>query len=248
MPRKSKNFFSITGDIIWITRPEWHRAAQATYREDYYSELTSHTWYLQNGDYPSNATLGGGLHRYMMAKWYGEQMLKSMTAQGYVVDHMNNDHMDCRICNLEFYKKSRNTAKGQYLDKEAPRQLGIALSIFKDFDTGCYQITIGCNETITTPDKRLVNTIKLLYSHSYSIVVLDAEKILTQFEDERIIDLSNLSMCDCHIEFAPQLNLTEEEKQQAFVWRNGVPYLILGNGHTFINEVAYEKGWQPPSE
>ena len=40
-------------------REGWKRLAFATYREDYYEELTSHTWTLSNG-YPTNATLGGG--------------------------------------------------------------------------------------------------------------------------------------------------------------------------------------------
>lgn len=29
--------------------------------------------------YPYNATLGGGLHRYIMEKWYGKEMLEEMT-------------------------------------------------------------------------------------------------------------------------------------------------------------------------
>ena len=70
MPRKSKNSFSVNGDTIFIGRPEWETLAMCTYRDDYYSELSSHTWGLNNG-YPSNSSLGGGLHRYMMAKWYG---------------------------------------------------------------------------------------------------------------------------------------------------------------------------------
>lgn len=147
MPMNSKNAFEVKGDTIYISRPEWKELALATYREDYYPELSTHTWGIQNG-YPSNQTLGGGLHRYMMAKWYGEDILKDMTERGFVVDHMNNNHMDCRICNLEFLKHNRNVAKGQYLDKEAKQQRGIALSIFKDFKTGCYQITVGCNDTI----------------------------------------------------------------------------------------------------
>lgn len=73
-------------------REGWERIAF----EDYYEELSTHTWILSNG-YPINVTLGGGLHRYMMAKWYGEDVLGNLTEKGYVVDHM-----DCRISNLEF--------------------------------------------------------------------------------------------------------------------------------------------------
>ena len=247
MPRKSKNTFSVEGDTIFISRPEWKELASATYREDYYPELSSHTWGIQNG-YPSNQTLGGGLHRYMMAKWYGQDILDDMTERGFVVDHMNNNHMDCRICNLEFLKHNRNVAKGQYLDKEAKEQSGIALSIFKDFKTSCYQITVGCNDTITTDSGDLVNAVKLLYNCQYSMVVLDAEKILTQYEDEHRFSISNLSHCAQRIFFAPKIELTEEEKNQAFVVRDGVTYLVLGNGKSYLNSVHYDEDWYPPVE
>ena len=115
MPKSSKNTFSVNGDTVSIMREDWNEIAFATYREDYYEELSRHTWSIQNG-YPTNQTLGGGLHRYMMSKWYGEAVLSDMTARGFVVDHMNNNHMDCRISNLEFLKHNRNVAKGQYFD------------------------------------------------------------------------------------------------------------------------------------
>lgn len=59
MPRKSKNKFDIHGDTISIMHEGWDHLAFATYREDYYEELSTHTWKLSNG-YPSNDTLGGG--------------------------------------------------------------------------------------------------------------------------------------------------------------------------------------------
>lgn len=43
MPRKSKNKFNIHGDTISIMREGWEQMAFATYREDYYEELSTHT-------------------------------------------------------------------------------------------------------------------------------------------------------------------------------------------------------------
>ena len=250
MPRKSKNRFEVNGDTITITRDDWDELAFATYREDYYEELSTHTWGLVNG-YLSNTTLGGYLHRYMMAKWYGEDILRDLTEKGYVVDHLNNNHFDCRITNLEFLKKNRNTAKGQYFDVEAPQMRErLAVSLFKDFSTGCYQITIGCNDTIVRIDadgrKHYINEIKLLYNCEYPIVILDAEAILTEYESSSRISLGNLRNCDVHIQEAILLDLTEEEKDHAFAFRDGVPYLVIGNGDSLIHTVHYDEGWMPP--
>jgi uncharacterized protein YbaR (Trm112 family) len=252
MPRKSKNKFNIHGDIISIMREGWEQMAFATYREDYYEELSTHTWTLSNG-YPTNATLGGGLHRYMMAKWYGDDVLRDLTEKGYVVDHMNNDHMDCRISNLEFLKNNRNVAKGQYLDKEAKQmRYRLTVSLFKDFSTGCYQITIGCNDHIVAKDsvgqERHINTIKILCNCDYLLVVLDAEAILTEYEAAGKFSIANLHCCDKRIEEAIDMKLTDEEKNQAFVIRDGVPYMVIGNGKNFLNSINYEKGWLPPGK
>ena len=250
MPRKSNNQFRIHGDTISITREGWDQIAYATYREDYYEELSTHTWGIVNG-YPSNRTLGGGLHRYMMAKWYGEDALSTFTAQGYVVDHMNNNHMDCRICNLEFLKHARNAAKGMWLDREAEQlRSRIALSVFKDFSTGCYQITIGCNAHIISTDSNGlvhdISKIKLLYNCDYPLVVLDAEAILAEYESSARFSLSHLKHCDCRIEEVPKIELTEEEKTHQIVERDGNYYLVLREGHTMIHTVAYDKCWEPP--
>jgi len=250
MPRKSKNKFKIYGDTISIMREGWKSPALATYREDYYEELSTYTWSLSKG-YPNNTTLGGGLHRYMMAKWYGDDILKDLTEKDYVVDHMNNAHMDCRISNLEFLKRTRNVAKGMYLDKEAEHmRYRLAVSLFKDFSTGLYQITIGCNDNIVTKDSagqvHHINAIKLLYNCDYSLVVLDAEAILTEYEATGRFSITNLHCCDKRIEEAVDIKLTDEEKNQALVIRDGMPYLVIGNRRTFLYSVSYENGWLPP--
>lgn len=247
----SKNTFEINGNTVSINREGWNSLAFATYREDYYDEMTKYTWSINDGGYPANATLGGGLHRYMIAKWYGQDVLDDLTAKGYVVDHMNNNHMDCRISNLEFLKHNRNVAKGMYLDKESKQmEHRLALSLFKDFKTKCYQITIGCNDSIVTKDAggqaHYINAIKLLYNCDYSLVILDAESILTQYEESDCFSLKGLRYCDKRIIEAPAIELTEEEKKQPFVVRNGVTYLVIGNGKSFLSSVHYDEGWIPP--
>ena len=126
----------------------------------------------------------------------------------------------------------------------------LAVSLFKDFSTGCYQITIGCNDTIVKTDfdgnKHYINEIKLLYDCDYPIVILDAETILTEYESSGRISLSHLRHCDIREHEATILKLTEEEKNHVFVFRDGVPYLVIGNGNALIHTVHYDEGWTPP--
>ena len=147
MSGKSKNSFEVINDEIHIYGENWSRVGLTTYRKDYYDEICSKTWSLTNRkdldkSYLKNSDLGL-LHRYIMSKWYGKKILDEMSEKGYIVEHMNNKHMDCRISNLEFLKKAYNTAKAQTFDKDSVEmEKHIAVNIFKDFSTGCYQLVV----------------------------------------------------------------------------------------------------------
>ncbi len=256
MAKRVKNQFDVQGDTVLIHREGWPCSAQCTYRDDYYPELTSHTWGMDKNHYPHNNTLGGGLHRYMMKKWYGEDTLEEFTKNGYVVDHINNEHSDCRISNLEFLKKDYNTAKGQQLDKDIERlRLRLAIGIFKDFQTDSYQITIGCNDYICGQDNKgnrfAVDSFKLLYSGDYNvypIVLNDAEGILLSYEKQGIIDPHKTNASCVRVYHAPQIKLTEEEKQQAVVTRDGIPFIIIGNGKSYMHRIAPDREWTIPKD
>ena len=256
MPKKIPNRFEINDDTVTIYREGWSCVAQCTYRKDYWKELTSHAWQMDDNHYPVNRSLGGGLHRYMMKKWYGEDALAEFTEKGYVVDHINNEHNDCRISNLEFLKKDYNTAKGQQLDKDIDRlRHRLALGITKDFKTGFYQMTIGCNDYICGHDdngnKYVVNSFKLLYGgdyNNYPIVLNDAEGLLLSYELGNGISLGKTNAACVRVYHAPQIDLTEEEKKQAVVIRAGIPFVVIGNGMTYLHQISPDKDWTLPDD
>lgn len=166
MPRTSKNKFEIINDEIHISKEGWPLIGLTTYREDYYEELTSKTWTLTKANsetddkgYLSNKTLGL-LHRYIVAKWYGQDVLDTMTQKGFVVDHLNNNHTDCRISNLEFLKKAYNTAKGQAFDVDSKMmEHHIAVNIFKDFSTGYGGVDGGLLAEFSEPENFIGNLV-----------------------------------------------------------------------------------------
>lgn len=245
MPKDTK--FEIQGNDLILWRNDWR--AVTTYCAEYYDKIAGREWRKDNNGYIVNSSFGS-LHRHVMRLWYGKEVLNDMTQKGYVVDHMNNDHTDCRISNLEFLKKAYNTAKGQAFDVDAKElKWRIAVNLFKDFSTGCYQITIGCNDTIIFKDadgkEKYVNVIRLLYNCDYSIVVNDAENILREYDTIGTISLNCTHACGIRIETAPIFQLTDEEKNSSIIWRGGVPYLVLGTGNTYLDAVHYEEGWQP---
>lgn len=245
MPQ-SKNSFSVSGDTIYIGRDGWTSLALATYRDDYYPELTTHSWYLKDG-YPANTALGGGLHTYMMRKWYGDEMVDEMLTKHFVIDHINNNHMDSRITNLEFLRHSKNVSKGNGYDKQRKYlESIISLCLQKDFSTQCYQISVIFNSPVQISGKSsYITEIKLLYKRPYPLVLGDAENILTQYEEEGKIELKYLKYCKKQIIPATILELSPEEKNSVIVNRNGDHYLLLGSDSAHMISSPLISGWSP---
>jgi hypothetical protein len=188
-----------------------------------------------------------------MAKWYGQDILDKMTAEGFVVDHMNNESFDCQISNLSFLSSDENKAKGFTVDKQSNElRWNLALNMFKDFETGCYQMTIFFNKTmhfenVDTNERYPVSALKLLYDTNYEIVINDARYIMLSYKDAGRFQLNRLNHIELKIEKAQFIFLNEQEKDRAFVEIDGQHFLLI-NDHTRVVKVNFEKGWKPNSE
>ncbi|MCR4719077.1 MAG: HNH endonuclease [Firmicutes bacterium] len=204
MSKKSKNIFTIEGDGITISHPEWDFVAFATIRDDYLEEIQSVTW-SKKGNYLYNEKLGGYLHLYIMRKWYGDEMCEQMKSNGYVVDHMDNNGRNCYIENLCFLAEDENKAKGLTVDKMSKEKTHIALSMFKDFSTDLKQITIVFNypavAKISTLDSpAVIELAYLLYDCEYEMVINDARTILLDYMKRNVFEPEKLHNVDYHIE------------------------------------------------
>lgn len=241
----SKNKIEICGEDIHIFKDKWEKLAFTTYRKDYYDELSNVTW-TKNGEYLYSSKLRKYLHRYIMEKWYGLEMLEYMDANHFVVDHMNNDGFDCRVSNLEFLPNDENKAKGLTVDKQIEQiRNKVAISIFKDFTTGLYQLTLGFNiEVGEYKDGYIypVTAIKFLYNRDYREVVTDVRKIILEFNLHGKITPSKLSFIDKKVIYSVFLKPKECEKNAVAIMRAGQSYLVI-NELTRIHSISYDKGW-----
>ena len=241
MPRQSKNTFSINGDRISISHPDWDFIATASIRDDYAEELQSVTW-SKNGEYLYNQKLGGYLHIYIMKKWYGEETYEQMHADGYVVDHMDNNGYNCCIDNLFFLLENENKAKGFTVDQYSKEKTHIALSLCRDFNTNLFQITIVFNypavaKISTLESPAVIKLAYLLYDRDYPEVINDARTILYDFKREGSFEPEKLHHSDYHIEGEFGLPVPKEEYDR---------YIEGNHGHAvlFFNRKAPMLGWK----
>lgn len=200
----SKNSFSIEGNTIFISHPDWKFIATATVRDDYVEEIQGVTWGLLNKRYPNNAKLGT-LHSYVMKKWYGEDFCNEMKRNDFVIDHMDNNSHNCCIENLCFLSNDFNKAKGLTFDKESKDKRFIALTMFKDFETDLFQITIFFNYPATLKldglnEPAVVDLAYFLYEGDYRSVILEAQEILVEYKNDYTFRPEKLRAIDYHIE------------------------------------------------
>lgn len=241
MPRESKNAFTISGDQITISHPDWDFRATATIRDDYAEELQSVTW-SRNGDYLYNAKLGGYLHLYIMKKWYGEETYEQMKEEGYVVDHMDGDKHNCCIDNLFFLIENENKAKGFTVDQYNKEKTHMALTLCRDFETQHFQITIVFNypaiaKISTVESPAVIDLAYLLYDRDYPEVINDARTILYDYNRDYTFEPEKLHFADYHIEGEYRLPVSKEIYDR---------YIEGGHGHTvfFFVKKAPMLGWK----
>jgi hypothetical protein len=120
------------------------------------------------------------LHQIVMIHWYGFEALKEAYEKDFIVEHMDNNSFNCCTNNLCFAPNNVNIAKGQTYDKERIEAFPIvAISMFKDFETQKFQITVGFNKEVfkqTQNDLVGINDIRLVYDNNYRRTLMDAEK------------------------------------------------------------------------
>lgn len=210
---------------------------------------------IANYKYPYSNEYKKTLHQIVIDYYFGEDVRKKFYESNYIIEHLDNDGFNCDISNLFFLKDIKNTYKGWYLDKEVVKAMPImALRIYHIIQNKTFQIAIVFNQSfVNKASEKVLDNIRLLYDYNYEIVLQDAEQIL-----ETIVNLNYISFNeweklyrynDIEINYAPEIQLTEEEKQQDYgtlIFREGKPYLLIGQSEDSIglmNSIPYKSNW-----
>ena len=74
------------------------------------------------------------------------------------------------------------------------------------------------------------------------------EGLLLSYELGNGISLGKTNAACVRVYHAPQIDLTEEEKKQAVVIRAGIPFVVIGNGMTYLHQISPDKDWTLPDD
>lgn len=206
--------------------------AYTDYTEDLWNKIKETNWH-KNGEYLYCSKLGMYLHRFVMANWYGEDVLMDFTDKKFVVDHIDNDGFNCEISNLQFVHEDENKTKGFSYDKKRLEcTSSFALNFFKDFATGFYQITIAFNEIfLINMGETNIPIVKLylLYDDDSSRVLFDSLTMLNELKKEKTIDFSRLGYRDIKFQEDNYMKVKPEDRDKAIVEVDGELYMNLSS-------------------
>lgn len=258
MAKKDITFKKI-GDNYELSRPQW--GENKAYISDYpglLNKVLKHTWTYKKGNHPylsTNIKSTDGkkhpvyLHKFVLNHLYGTENLDEMLKPDNIIEHLDNNGLNCSYDNLHILSADNNKAKAFKIDK-APIP---SFTTVQTFVTGVYyshkkkyyqvQMVFNRDALYHKLDEKII-PIECVYLFYYDFDQLYIDWLnIMKFKKADKFDFGVLRPNKSAFQDRPQLELTEEEKKGSIVVRNGVPYLLLktegDDGLAFIVKTAY---------
>lgn len=246
------------GSISFILK-DFQVSAYTEDEDEIWEIISSQKWTIQLKDgkprYLYSNTCKKTLHQIVIDYYFGEKVRKKAYEKNMVVEHLNNNGLDCRISNLYFLHDSKNKYKGNYFDKKSEEALPkFALRVFHIINNSTFQITIGftADANIMIDKTRPIQSIKFLYKNiEYWNVIQDAETMLDELIENCMLNLNDklYRYIDYRIKYGEYFQVTESEGKSGIlpgnvIWRNGIPYTVMGDSDRIrILSSHFEENW-----
>ena len=247
------------GDVYELSRPQWKgNKAHISNYPGLLDEVLKHTWTYQKGDHAYLTTSikdDDGqrytiyLHNFVLSYLFGAENLAKMLEPDNIIEHLDNDGLNCNYTNLHILSSNLNKAKAFTIDQET----NVPFTVVQTFVAGFYysqekkryQVQIAFNRDVlfhkTGGEIIPVGRITLVY-YKFEQLYVDWLNIM-KFKRTNTFDFAVLRPNRYRIDDRPQLDLTDEEKKMPIVVRDGIPYLLLktegDSGLAFIVKTAY---------
>lgn len=239
------------GDAYHLKREQWRgRTAKISNDEDLLNSVRQYTWTYNDSEHPYLRCSKNNrmLHQFVLDHIYGEDVIKKLTDAGNIIEHLDNDGLNCTYENLHIISSDMNKAKAFTIDKANADQKNklelqaYIIDVYYLHDKKQFQVQVFCNEDIYFTEKhRPVDMLVLLYDH-FNNLYIDWFYLLNERENRKF-DISKLHASMIYAHLRPMIEITDEEKNRSIIVRNGVPYLNLDankdtGGFTFVTHTA----------
>ena len=238
------------GNNIVLKRTQWknHTATISNY-PGLLEEVLKYTWTYQEGDHPYliSGRLKISLHKFVLAFLYGADELNHMLDNDNIIEHLDNNGLNCAYDNLHIISADYNKAKAFTIDKERelePEIPSFITDVYYSHEKRYYQMQVFFNRDVfyNLSNGQPIEELVFQYNDFRSLYV--DWLYVYGCRQEGTFNLSTFHMVRLYAKIRPIIYLTENEKDHMFIQRDGQWFLRLnpdgGDKTSFLNKTAYQ--------
>lgn len=243
--------FEKIGNTVVLQRNQWK--GNKAYISDYpglLNEVLKYTWSYTLGDHPylRSSKLNISLHKFVLAFLYGQDNLETMLKPDNIIEHLDNNGLNCAYDNLHILSSDSNKAKAFTIDKEADQYYGIPTfitDIYYSHNKQYYQMQITFNRDLCfVMWKGQTIPIEAFFAQydDFRNLFIDWLYIYNCRENGKF-DISKFHSSRLFAKNRPQITLRPEEYGHVVIQRDGHWYLVIRTDGTdklaYIAKTAY---------
>ena len=228
---------TVLGNHIELTRGQWNgRKAMISNYPGLLDEVMKYTWTYQEGTHPylQCSKLGIYLHKFVLSFLYGESCIAQMLAKKVIIEHLDNDGLNCTFENLHIISDSMNKAKAFSIDemrkKHEDNRFPISsyiVDVYYSHLVRMYQMQIFFNRDLYFNTKTNNPVEMMVFQYSlFSDLFPDWFIAMDSIAAGRV-DVSKFHYNKAIVHERPAIELKEEEKDHVVIERDGKMYLVL---------------------
>ncbi len=236
---------SKSGDIVELEREQWrgHKARITDY-PGLLDAIKKYTWTYSSGQHPylQSNKADMSLHKFVLCYLYGYDAVEKMLLNGNIIEHLDNDGLNCTFDNLHIISADYNKAKAFTIDKETLTSMGIphfVTDVYYSHQGKYYQMQVFFNNDllyVVQPEKAPTPVEELfLQYNAFHDLYLDWLYILG-CREAGTFDIKKFHYNKWFCSVRPYIEITEDEKDKVIIERDGKFYL---NIRTSGDRIAY---------
>ena len=247
---KDKMTVQKIGNVFELRRNQWQgNRAVISDHPGLKDEVEKYAWTYTGGDHPylRCSALKISLHRFVLDFLYGKECVDTMLEHDNIIEHIDNDGLNCAYDNLHILSADHNKAKAFTIDKEMVSFTEIPsfiTDVYYSHSKKYYRMQIFFNRDV-------------FYNGTSGMPV---EQLYCQYADFRNLYIDWLYLLGCRSEGKfelaklhantikgkdrPYVVLTEEEKDHVLIERDGKWLLVLrpddDKAISFMSKTAFQ--------
>lgn len=223
------------GNVYELKRDQWKgNVARISKIPELLEEVKKYTWTYNEGLHPylRSSKLGMSLHEFVLGFVYGAENIDKMQAEGNIIEHLDNNGLNCTYENLHILSEDMNKAKAFSIDKRSKECENepfpsYILDVYYLHEKSQFQLQIFMNDDIYFARTGHPVEMFVCRYNNFDELFVDWFYLLADLK-KRMFEITKLHTSQLFVKERPVLqNITPEEMNSPIIERDGVYYLNL---------------------